>query len=143
LEFPIFTNDEHKTEAVAIAEKVGGEFVILNPAGGWVTKLWHAEKYGELTDLIWEKTGLRCVVSIGPGEESLAETVIANSKTGNAIVAKPSIKGFYELANLARLYVGGDTGPTHIAIAAGTPIVGIFGPTEWWRSQFLPMRSRS
>jgi len=33
--------------------------------------------------------------------------------------------------------VGGDTGPTHIAIAAGAPIVGIFGPTEWWRNGSL------
>jgi ADP-heptose:LPS heptosyltransferase len=48
--------------------------------------------------------------------------------------ASPSLKGFYELAKRARLYVGGDTGPTHIAVAAGTPIVGLFGPTEWWRN---------
>jgi ADP-heptose:LPS heptosyltransferase len=44
------------------------------------------------------------------------------------------LKGFYELARGASVYVGGDTGPTHIAVAAGTPIVGLFGPTEWWRN---------
>jgi ADP-heptose:LPS heptosyltransferase len=44
------------------------------------------------------------------------------------------LKGFYELAKKAAVYVGGDTGPTHLAIAAGAPIVGIFGPTEWWRN---------
>src|SRR4029450_944465 len=33
-----------------------------------------------------------------------------------------------------QVYVGGDTGPTHLAIAAGAPIVGLFGPTEWWRN---------
>jgi ADP-heptose:LPS heptosyltransferase len=45
-----------------------------------------------------------------------------------------SLKGFYSLARGASVYVGGDTGPTHIAVAAGTPIVGLFGPTEWWRN---------
>jgi ADP-heptose:LPS heptosyltransferase len=45
--------------------------------------------------------------------------------------------GFYELAKRARIYVGGDTGPTHLAIAAGAPIVGIFGPTDWWRNGSL------
>ena len=45
-----------------------------------------------------------------------------------------SLKGFYALAKRARVYVGGDTGPTHIAVAAGAPIVGLFGPTEWWRN---------
>jgi ADP-heptose:LPS heptosyltransferase len=42
------------------------------------------------------------------------------------------LKGFYELAKRASVYVGGDTGPTHLAVAAGAPTVGLFGPTEWW-----------
>jgi lipopolysaccharide heptosyltransferase I len=132
--FPIFTNAEHRAEADAIAEKAGGDFIILNPAGGWVTKLWHAEKYGALADAIWEKLGLASIVTIGPKEESLGEIVLKNSRSGRAVLEQPSLKGFYELAKQARLYVGGDTGPTHIAIAAGAPIVGIFGPTEWWRN---------
>jgi lipopolysaccharide heptosyltransferase I len=133
-EFPIAASADHAAEAEAIAEKAGNDFAILNPAGGWVTKLWHAEKYGQLADMIWEGLDLTSVIAIGPGEESLAEAALANSKGGKALIAKPSLKGFYELAKRARLYVGGDTGPTHIAIAAGTPIVGIFGPTEWWRN---------
>jgi ADP-heptose:LPS heptosyltransferase len=44
------------------------------------------------------------------------------------------LKGFYALARRAALYVGGDTGPTHLAVAAGAPVVGLFGPTEWWRN---------
>lgn len=134
LEFPVATDAGHAAEAEAIAEQAGGDLVILNPAGGWVTKLWHAEKYGMLADLIWEKLGLASVLAIGPGEETLAQSAMANSKSGKVLIAKPSLKGFYELAKRSRLYVGGDTGPTHIAIAAGTPIVGIFGPTEWWRN---------
>lgn len=133
-EFPIATNDEHKAEAEAIAEKAGGEFAILNPAGGWVTKLWPAENYGRLADMIHEKLGLASVIAIGPNDEALAETVLVNSRSGKTSIARPSLKGFYELAKLARVYVGGDTGPTHIAVAAGTPVVGIFGPTEWWRN---------
>jgi ADP-heptose:LPS heptosyltransferase len=45
--------------------------------------------------------------------------------------------GFFELARRARVYVGGDTGPTHLAIAAKAPVVGLFGPTEWWRNGSL------
>jgi ADP-heptose:LPS heptosyltransferase len=50
------------------------------------------------------------------------------------VLAQPSLKGFFELAKRAKIYVGGDTGPTHIAVAAGAPVVGLFGPTEWWRN---------
>jgi heptosyltransferase-1 len=133
-EFPISTGVEHRSEADVIVKKAGPDFVLLNPAGGWVTKLWHVEKYGELADMIWEKLGLTSVVAIGPDEDILGETVINNSRSGRAILEQPSLKGFYELSKRARLYVGGDTGPTHIAIAAGAPTVGIFGPTEWWRN---------
>jgi len=131
LEFPITKNDSEKAE---ISEFIKTPFVLLNPGGGWPTKLWHAEKFGLLADMLYEKLNLRSIISIGPNEEHLAERAVQNSKSGTSIIAKLSIKGFYELAKYAEVYVGGDTGPTHIAVAAGTPVVGIFGPTEWWRN---------
>ena len=132
--FPIFTEAKHELEAMQIIEQSGENFAILNPAGGWVTKLWSAEKFGELADKIYAEKGLVSVVSFAPNEESLAEKVIAASKSKNIVKAKLSLKGFYELAKRAKIYVGGDTGPTHLAVAAKCPIVGIFGPTEWWRN---------
>jgi lipopolysaccharide heptosyltransferase I len=133
-EFPIATVDEDVAEASEIVAGTGCKFAILNPGGGWVTKLWHAEKFGGLADALWEERGLTPVVVTGPKEQDLAETVRANSRTGKTIFAKPSLKGLYELAKRAAVFVGGDTGPTHIAIAAGAPVVGLFGPTEWWRN---------
>ena len=133
-EFPIFTDDSHKTEAAEIIAETGENFAILNPAGGWATKLWHPEKFGELADKIWEETGLVSVVATAPNEKDLARKVLQNSKSGKVFAAQTSLKGFYELAKRARIYVGGDTGPTHLAVAANAPVVGIFGPTEWWRN---------
>ena len=135
--FPIATSPHDRDEASAMADKAGGDFVIINPAGGWVTKLWHAEKYGRLADMIWDELGLSSIVVTGPNEAALAGEVLANSLSGRTVLAEPSLKGFYELAKAGRLYIGGDTGPTHIALAAGTPTVGIFGPTEWWRNGSL------
>jgi ADP-heptose:LPS heptosyltransferase len=135
--FPISTSEGDRNEADLIVEQAGSDFAILNPAGGWVTKLWPAENYGKLADRLWDESGLRSVIAIGPKEEHLAAEVLSSSSSGGAIVVKPTLKGFYELAKRARVYVGGDTGPTHLAIAAGTPVVGIFGPTEWWRNGSL------
>ena len=134
VEFPIFTANEHRDEANEIIERVGADFAVLNPAGGWVTKLWHPDKYGKLADLLWKELGLKSVVVTGPNESDLAAKVEASSSSGNVLRAEPSLKGFFEMAKRAAVYVGGDTGPTHLAIAAGTPVVGIFGPTEWWRN---------
>jgi lipopolysaccharide heptosyltransferase I len=133
-EFPIATSDEHRDEASEIASSAGGDFAVLNPGGGWVTKLWHAEKFGRLADRLWDEKGIVSVVATGPKEIDLADQVAASSNSGKLILTQPSLKGFYELAKQAKVYVGGDTGPTHIAVAAKAPVVGLFGPTEWWRN---------
>lgn len=124
-------------EAKAAVESFGGPFVLLNPAGGWVTKLWHAEKYGQLADRIAEELGLVPVISAGPGDAELVERAVAASASGKLKTIELPLKAFYETARYAEAYIGGDTGPTHIVAAAGTPIVGIFGPTEWWRNGTL------
>lgn len=133
-EFPIFTGAEHKLEAEKIIERTGENFAILNPAGGWETKLWHAEKFGALADKLWKERGLTSIVTTAPNEIKLAKTVLQNSKSNRVFLAQPSLKGFYELAKRAKIYVGGDTAPTHLAAAAKAPVVGIFGATEWWRN---------
>lgn len=137
LEFSIATEPEHKAEALQIASDVGGRFAILNPAGGWVTKLWHAEKFGQLADRIYSELGVASLIATGPAETELADRVVAASRTARITAVQPSLKGFVELAKMADVYVGGDTGPTHLAVAAGTPVVGLFGPTEWWRNGSL------
>ncbi len=133
-EFPIFTDENHRREAENIIEQSGENYAILNPAGGWTTKLWEAEKFGALADKLYEKNNVTSVITTAPNEIELANRVLQNSHSGKVTLAQPSLKGFYELAKRARVYIGGDTAPTHLAVAAKTPIVGIFGPTEWWRN---------
>jgi heptosyltransferase-1 len=133
-QFPIALSFSHEAEAEMAASGTEGHFAILNPGGGWPTKLWSADKFGALADELWNHFRLHSLVTCGPGETELAEQVLSNSKSGKARAVSVSLKGFFVLAKMADLYVGGDTGPTHLAVAAGTPIVGLFGPTEWWRN---------
>ncbi|MDQ2974506.1 MAG: lipopolysaccharide heptosyltransferase I [Acidobacteriota bacterium] len=137
LEFPIATSAAHKAEARDAAPFDAAPFAILNPGGGWPTKLWSAERFGRLADELWSHYSLHSLITYGPGESELAETVLRSSQSGKARGVNLSLKGFYELAKGAQVYVGGDTGPTHLAIAAGAPVVGLFGPTEWWRNGSL------
>jgi len=134
LEFPFATNPNHENEAERASAGTSGNFAILNPGGGWPTKLWSPERFGDLADQLWSHHGLHSLVTYGPGEEGLADRVLDSTRSGKARVVSISLKGFYALARRAQVYVGGDTGPTHIAVAANTPIVGLFGPTEWWRN---------
>ncbi|MEJ7710683.1 MAG: lipopolysaccharide heptosyltransferase I [Pyrinomonadaceae bacterium] len=128
----------HHAEAFKVTRALGDSYAILNPGGGWATKLWSPERYGSLATELWSKYGLMSVVTYGPGEDELAQRVVRASRRGVAVAARLSLKGFFALAHRAKLYVGGDTGPTHLAMAAKAPIVGLFGPTEWWRNGSLP-----
>ena len=132
--FPINITPTDEAEARQASADTGGSYAILNPGGGWPTKLWSVERFGKLADLLWSRHGISSLVTYGPGELELAEGVRQASASGKTMPVNLSLKGFYSLAQRARVYVGGDTGPTHIAVAAATPIVGLFGPTEWWRN---------
>jgi len=110
-------------------EKMGiHNFAILNPGAGWGAKRWPAERYGEVAYGLG-KIGVGSIVNFGPGEQELASAVEAASK-GTAYPVSCSISELIALTRRARLFIGGDTGPLHLAAALGIPVVGIYGPTD-------------
>jgi len=129
-EFPIALNAEDKQFAGEQIERCDGKLAILNPGGGWPTKLWHTSEFGALADRLWEVYGIRSAITYGPGELSLAQAVIAQTQSGRAFALDSTLKQFLALAARAKLFLGGDTGPMHLAAAARTPIVALFGPTS-------------
>lgn len=104
------------------------EYAILNPGAGWGAKRWPAARYGEVAREL-AKDGVSCVVNCGPGEESLFDEVSAAS-AGAAKMMQVSITELIALARRAKLFIGGDTGPLHLAAAMQLPVVAIFGPTD-------------
>jgi lipopolysaccharide heptosyltransferase I len=106
-------------------------FLVINPGATWDSKLWPAERYGEVAAAAAARWRLPSVVVWGgPREHSWAEEIAACS-AGSAMVAPPTT--LPELAAVLRrasLYVSSDTGPMHLAAAVGTPCVGLFGPTR-------------
>ena len=129
-EFPIAVSPDDERYVEEVIEHQTGPFAIINPGGGWPTKLWPSEHYSELVDWLWGDFAIASFVAYGPGEEALAQSVAANARSGAARVFPSTLKQFVALARRAALFVGGDTGPLHLAAASGTPIVGLYGPTS-------------
>ena len=111
-----------------LAEEGVGEFAILNPGAGWGAKRWPPERYGRVARALADN-GLRVILNYGPGEEDLAHEAETASE-GAATPMKCSITELIALTRRARLFVGGDTGPLHLAAALHVPVVAIFGPTD-------------
>lgn len=128
--FPVKLEPEDEQFADEQLARFGGSFALLNPGGGWPTKLWGPDGFAAIADRLWETYGIRPVVTYGPGEESLARSVITQSYTGAAVMMDSTLKQFFALAKSARLFIGADTGPMHLAAAARAPVVAIFGPTS-------------
>lgn len=109
----------------------GRRFAVLNPAAGWPSKMWPAERYGELARHLHYKHNLASVAAWGvAGEQPLAETIVATSG-GHAVLAPPTtMLEFSALCRRAALFVGSDTGPMHLAAAVGTPTISMHGPSR-------------
>ena len=113
-----------------LAQRRLEEFIILNPGGGWVTKNWSPSNYGHLHHRIRRELGLKTLLTWGPGEENLVREVMAACPDDPPPTFSTTLPQFIALARRARLFVGGDTGPLHLAAACRTPVVAIFGPTD-------------
>jgi lipopolysaccharide heptosyltransferase I len=106
------------------------EFVVINPGGGWYTKRWSPARYGALAAKIGKELGFSVGVTTGPGEESLFQEISRNCD-GTILHNLPvPFLQLIPLLKKSRLFIGGDSGPFHLACAVGTPVVGIFGPTD-------------
>jgi len=105
-----------------------GDFAILNPGAGWGAKRWPAERYGEVARKLADE-GVRSILNHGPGEEELVRAATAASG-GAARAMSCTITELIALTRRARLFIGGDTGPLHLAAALRVPVVAIFGPTD-------------
>jgi heptosyltransferase I len=126
--------NESPESAAAVREQLRrcgvDRYVVLSPGGGWRSKCWPAERFGELCRQIRESLGLRCVVNYGPGEDDLGQAVRAASGDAEPLLYDGELGQLMAMLRGAKCIVGGDTGPLHLAIVLGTPAVALYGPTD-------------
>jgi heptosyltransferase I len=115
------------------------DFAILNPGAGWGAKQWPAERYGQLAQRL-ARHGVQSIINFGPNEEALSREA-ESASAGTAHAMSFSIGELIAVTRRARLFVGGDTGPMHLAAALHIPVVALFGPTDPARNG--PFRTNS
>jgi heptosyltransferase III len=113
-----------------------GRYIHLHPASRWLFKCWPAEKVAALADALADR-GHRIVLTAAPDEKekALIAAVIKACKSAPLdLSGRLSLRELAALTAQARLFVGVDSAPMHIAAAMGTPTVALFGPSgdkEW------------
>jgi ADP-heptose:LPS heptosyltransferase len=105
-------------------------YLILNPGGGWSTKRWHPERFAELGRSLLGCYGGHLVLTGGPMDRELLDSIRSQIGAERVHALVLEIRELWAAAAAADLFVGGDTGPLHFAVALGTPVVGLYGPTD-------------
>ncbi|MEE8349723.1 MAG: glycosyltransferase family 9 protein [Acidobacteriota bacterium] len=111
-------------------EGVEGEFILIHPAAAFDTKQWDSEKFASLANRLVED-GHPVVMTAGPGEESLLESIQQDCDSKVRFFSPLPIGRFSALCSFCSLYVGNDTGPTHIVAALGKKIVVVWGSSDF------------
>ena len=103
-------------------------FALLNPGAGWGGKQWPAERFGAVAQAL-AKHNVKSLVNAPPDEASLARAVV-EAGGSHAFAIDCTVGQLIALTRRARIFVGGDTGPMHLAAVLGVPTVALFGPTD-------------
>ena len=120
---------ENASRLLATAEQ---PLIGVHVSGGRAIKQWPPERFADVARRLIETTGSTIVLTGGPADRSLVEGVKASLPQSRVV----DIAGHVDLLTLAGvlerldLLVTGDTGPMHLAVAVGTPVVAVFGPSD-------------
>ena len=130
----IFLTEDEKKESRRYLEWQGIDFskpiVALHPGGTWPAKLWPAERFADLADLLVAKMHAQIILTKGPRDGEAAGKVESAVVGGVLSLPVLPLRQLAAILSLCAACVANDSGPMHIAAAVGTPTIGLFGPGE-------------
>ena len=124
-----------KVLALLDARGMGGSggYVSVFPGARWNTKRWPIDRYAQLVQRVLD-SGESVVLAGSPDEKPLCDQIEAAIKAAGSrllnLAEKTDLPMLIALLSRAKLVVGNDSGPLHIAAALGRPVVGLYGPTS-------------
>lgn len=129
--FPLFVSSDSQGAIAQLLKSSSMErYIVLSPGGGWRYKRWPPDRFGELAERLWNAHRYRIIVNCGPGESDLGEIVLGHAGIAMPIMVQYALPELKALLMRADLVVACDSGPLHLAVALGTPVVGLYGPTD-------------
>ncbi len=113
----------------------GRRLVVINPVARWKTKLWPERKFAELADRLIAERSAAVVFTGSPDDRPVVERIrgMMKGRAGNR-AGETTLKELAALAAVSDLFITTDTGPMHLAAAAGAKVLALFGPTAPWRT---------
>ncbi|MDG1750446.1 MAG: glycosyltransferase family 9 protein [Thalassotalea sp.] len=130
---PISDEDQLWASQIISSDK---PIAIISPAASKAERNWHSEGYAKTADHLIER-GFDVVICGGPttAEKLLAEEINTLSKYSlNNLVGETSLKQLLAILKLAHVVIAPDTGPAHMAVTVGTPVIGLYAHSNPMRT---------
>ncbi len=123
--------EQRVTDMLAHARvEPGKAYCVVQPTSKFYTKEWTAEGFAEIVDYLQVPLGFQVVLTGGPGEELKLRKVAERCQRTPAVMEEISISELLWVIRKAKMFVGNDSGPTHIAAALNIPTVVLFGSSD-------------
>jgi heptosyltransferase I len=127
-QMPITAQHQQAADALLGEERLAGRIFVISPAASKKERNWLPERYAALAEHAHQQ-GFSVVITGGPTplEIELAEQIIAHSSTPVLnLVGKTQLKELLFVLKRAALVLAPDTGPAHMAVTVGTPVIGLY-----------------
>jgi len=113
----------------------GKPYAVLHPGAKYFTKRWTVDKFITLARELRDKHGIEPVFNLGRGESEIAAEVRRQCARDFVLLDSLDLRQLIALIAGCRIFIGNDSGPTHIATALARPVVAIFGSSSsvHWR----------
>jgi heptosyltransferase-2 len=125
---------EHRMHGDALLASLGVDedalLIGINPGATLEVKRWPVERFARVGRELADRHRARIVVLGGPSDEERALQIAAAIPGAAAVAGRTRLGETAALLRRCRLLISGDTGPLHMAVALGVPVVGLFGPTN-------------
>lgn len=133
--FPIVITEKEEVQARNIMTRSGLpegiRYVVLALGANWPNKIWSPEYFAELCDYMQENALAVPVIVGGSGDRLLQDRLFAAVKVPPiCLVGKTTLKQLAFIIKKAQAFIGGDTGPMHLAASLATPTIALMGPTD-------------
>lgn len=135
----IFLTDDERREARIYLQWLDNQdhpldmtkpIVGIHPGATWPAKKWLPERFAELADMLVAKLGVQVILFAGPNDGESVNAVLKHSFSNIKTLTSLPLRQLAAIIAYCSLFIANDAGPMHIAVAVGTPTIGLFGSSE-------------
>lgn len=133
LSAPVDERARQRVRRLLYEEGIGpAETLIVIHAGSinGAAKRWPPASWASFCEAIAVQTGARLVLAGAGSDQQIAREVLAGTRNAVSLVGRTSVEELVALLSVADLVASGDSGPLHLAVALGVPLLGVYGPTD-------------